>query len=149
MGTIVTSTQGWPVVVISFPPAFSDADLEEHLSECERLLRREQQFYCIRDLTRVKHVPTATMRRSAATWEQANRAALGRLLIGVANVSASTLVRGAMTAMRWITPSPFPETTVSTLQEAQRWGEARYIERGLAVPQGLKLPSPERGVLSS
>jgi hypothetical protein len=146
MGAIVMSTQRWPVVVINFPPAFSDADLEEHLLECERLLRREQPFYCIRDLTQIKQVPGATLRRTAATWEQANRAALGRVLIGVANVSASTLVRGAMTAMRWISPSPFPETTVSTLQEALRWGHGRYIERGLPVPEGLKAAPPERGV---
>jgi hypothetical protein len=147
MGKIAMSTQRWPVVVITFPPAFSDAVLEEHLSECERLLRREQPFFCVRDLTEIKQVPGATLRRTATTWEQANRALLGRVIIGVANVSASTLVRGAMTAMRWISPSPFPETTVSTLQEAFHWGEGRYIERGLPVPDGLKIPPAEGGVL--
>lgn len=71
------------------------------------MLRREQQFFCIRDLTQLKEVPDATVRRTAATWEQANRAALRRALIGVANISDSTLVRGAMIAMRWIAASPF------------------------------------------
>ena len=132
------STQHWPVVVVTFPAAFSERDLQRHLLECEPLLSRGDTFLCIRDLTQIKQVPDAGVRRAAASWEQRHQVPLGRVLLGVANVSDSKLVRGALTAMRWLSSAPYPEVSLSTLQEAFQWAETLLSERGLPVPDHVR-----------
>lgn len=47
----------------------------------------------------------------------------------------SAVVRGAMTALRWIAPKLVMVESVATVEEAMRAGTARLRERGIAVDE--------------
>ena len=75
------------------------------------------------------------MRRKAADFISAEGTRSARLCKGAVQVTQSALVRGAITAIQWVTPPPYPHTVVGTWPEALAW-----ISRQAAAAQ-LVLPS--------
>ena len=55
--------------------------------------------------------------------------------VGSFVIVPSALVRGAMTALRWISPKLVMVESVATIEEAMRQGTARLRERGIAVDE--------------
>jgi hypothetical protein len=55
--------------------------------------------------------------------------------VGSFVIVPSALVRGAMTALRWIAPKLVMVESVASIEEAVRQGAARLRERGIAVDE--------------
>jgi hypothetical protein len=54
--------------------------------------------------------------------------------IGSAIIIQNAIVRGAYTALRWISPQPAPNKAFSTVQSAARWCVQGIEEDGQVVP---------------
>jgi len=141
LGDIVVDASRWPLLVFNFPRVFTDRDLDDVCRDCDRLLERGEPCLAVRDLRLLSEMPTATQRRTFAAWQESRREIYARRVVGLVNVSRSAIVRGMVKATHWITHPPSPEVMVPTMDEALRWGAARFEDRGLPVPAVLR-PTP-------
>jgi hypothetical protein len=116
-------TDDWPVVVMEFPErVVSDSALESCLLHIEKLLSAAKEggekTYTITDLSRMYQIAPASQRKYVADWVSRTLLLQKAASIGGANVTPSTILRGIITAINWISPPPFPSVFVATRREA-------------------------------
>lgn len=131
-------TASWPVVVVTLPSAFDDAQAEQLIEVSGELFSRRQRFAMITDSRRLKTVPSAMQRRKLGEWlvrpEQLEHQR--RWSVGNATVVDNPLVRGSLQAVYWIWTPPNPQHVTGDLDEA--WA---FVGGKLAA-QGIELPHP-------
>jgi hypothetical protein len=98
----------WPVVVATFTPGQLREDIPAYLDHLDRILQKNTSYVVLTDASRVVGVPDAKTRQLTATWIQDRRAKLVRLNKGDAIYVPSSLLRGALTAIDWLTTPPCP-----------------------------------------
>jgi hypothetical protein len=86
------------------------------------------------DTTTIEKVPDASMRRQMKAFEDSRRQIIREKNIGSAIVIQSALIRGAYTALRWISPQPAPNRAFPNLREAAEWCVQGIEEDGQVVP---------------
>ena len=86
------------------------------------------------DTTRITRVPQATMRRQLKEFEDSKRPIIREKNIGSAIIIQSAVVRGAYTALRWISPQPAPNKAFSSMEAAARWCVEGIESDGQVVP---------------
>lgn len=124
----------WPLAVITMPPVMTRADIA-YMRECyEQVFAAPKRHALIVDATTIIRVPDAALRRELKTFEDARRQAAHDKNIGSAIIIQNALVRGAYTALRWISPQPAPNKAFATMQEAARWCVQGIEEDGQVVP---------------
>jgi hypothetical protein len=74
---------------------------------------------------------TARYRQRAALAYERLGAALGKRCVAQAIVMDSAIVRGAVTAVFWLQPPPWPIKTFASMEEADRWIRERIVEEGM------------------
>jgi hypothetical protein len=79
-------------------------------------------------------VPDAALRRQLKAFEDSRRQAAQEKNIGSAVIIQNALVRGAYTALRWISPQPAPNKAFATMEEAARWCVEGIEKDGQVVP---------------
>lgn len=121
---IVVDTRHWPLVYIAYPRAFTDADWTELIETACAFLDRGQPYGWIND-ARTPYIPNARQRTELANHQKERATDYRRWVRAAAVVSQSTLVRGVITAMNWVVPTPFPHQTFATIAEAERWARLR------------------------
>jgi len=124
----------WPMVVISMPPVTIDDDIVYMRACYEHVFAAPSRHALIVDTTKIVRVPDATMRRQMKEFEDSNRPIIRDKNIGSAIVIQNALVRGAYTALRWISPQPAPNKALSTMEAAARWCVRGIEEDGQIVP---------------
>jgi hypothetical protein len=67
-------------------------------------------------------------------FEDSRRPIISQKNIGSAIIIQNTVVRGAYTALRWISPQPAPNKAFATVQDAARWCVQGIEEDGQVVP---------------
>jgi hypothetical protein len=116
-------TVDWPLVLMEFPEQrVPDAALHallDHLEAVEReaVKAREKGFF-ITDLTRMREIAPASQRKFVGEWLARTSLLQKAAGVGGANVTPSPLLRGVITAIFWIKPSPTPTIFVATRNEA-------------------------------
>lgn len=134
-------TVDWPLVVMEFPEQrVPDAALHAllgHLEAVEReaMKAREKGFF-ITDLTRMREIAPASQRKYVGEWIARTSPLQKAVGVGGANVTPSPLLRGVITAIFWIKPSPTPTIFVATRNEA--------IFRGIEMLEAAGVPISER-----
>lgn len=124
----------WPLVVITMPPVTAKADFD-YLQQCyEHVFAAPTRHALVVDTTTIVRVPDATLRRQMKLFEDSRRLIIGRKNIGSAIVIQNPLVRGAYTALRWISPQPAPNKAFSSIEEAARWCIEGIERDGQALP---------------
>lgn len=124
----------WPLVVITMPPITTPADIE-YMQQCyEHVFAAPTRHALIVDTISIERVPDATMRRQMKVFEDSRRGVIRVKNIGSAIIIQNALVRGAYTALRWISPQPAPNRAFGTLEDAARWCVQWIEEDGQAVP---------------
>jgi hypothetical protein len=86
------------------------------------------------DTTTIESIPDATLRRRMKEFEDSRRPIIREKNIGSAIVLSSSLVRGAYTALRWISPQPAPNKAFSNVRDAARWCIEGIEADGQKVP---------------
>jgi hypothetical protein len=124
----------WPLAVITMPPVTTPADII-YMQECyERIFAAPTRHALIVDATTIVRVPDAALRRKIKAFEDSRRRAAGEKNIGSAVIIQNALVRGAYTALRWISPQPAPNKAFATMEEAARWCVEGIENDGQVVP---------------
>lgn len=131
---LVFDVSMWPMVVIGMPPVIVDEDIA-YMCECyDHIFAAPARHALIVDTTRITRVPQATMRRQLKDFEDSNRPIIRKKNIGSAIIIQSALVRGAYTALRWMSPQPAPNKAFSSMEAAARWCVEGIEMDGQVVP---------------
>lgn len=94
--------------------------LREHLREYQEILNRDRPLVVLFDTTNAMMVD-AMYRKVYADFLNANTERMSRLIKGMAFVITSALLRGALTAVLWRAPLPYPHKTFHKIDEARTW----------------------------
>lgn len=113
-------------MVTTILESMDEAETAAYLDEfIEKVVLRKSPFVSIVDARKMNRAPSAKVRRMIADWE-AQHGDLGtRYNRGVAFVTESALIRGAMTALQWISPPKVPTVYEATMESARLWAGTR------------------------
>ncbi|MDX2000113.1 MAG: hypothetical protein SF066_20535 [Thermoanaerobaculia bacterium] len=118
----------WPLVLLTYSGLPSDPELEGHLLEIEtRVLARRQPFVHLIDQS-LGEMPTPTQRALIAQHQARCIEEYRRYCLGEAYLVPPQM-RGAMTAVFWRVPPPYPYAFLQTRAEALRWCEERMASK--------------------
>ena len=124
----------WPLVQVTMPPEIRLPDIEFLQQSYENVFAAPARHALIVDTTTLEKVPDATLRRRMKEFEDSRRPIIREKNIGSAIVLSNSLVRGAYTALRWISPQPAPNKAFSNLRDAARWCIEGLESDGQEVP---------------
>lgn len=111
----------WPLVLVSMPAELGTEDIDYLQHSYEQVFGAPNRHALIVDTTTIETVPDATLRRRMKEFEDSRRPIIREKNIGSAIVLSNALVRGAFTALRWISPQPAPNKAFSNLRDAAQW----------------------------
>jgi hypothetical protein len=111
----------WPLVFVTMPPMIHTADIDFLQASYEHIFGAPTRHALVVDTTPIEKIPDATLRRRMKEFEDSRRTIIREKNIGSAIVLSNSLVRGAYTALRWISPQPAPNKAFSTVRDATRW----------------------------
>ncbi len=124
----------WPLVQVTMPAAIEVADIAYLQQSYEYVFAAPTRHALIVDTTTIEKVPDAALRRKMKEFEDGRRPIIRDKNIGSAIVLSNALVRGAYTALRWISPQPAPNKAFSNLRDAARWCIEGIVADGQEVP---------------
>lgn len=100
------------------------AQVNKHLQEYRSILDRGRPYVVLFDV-RTAGMIDAKSRKLYADFLNQNAVDLRLLCKGGAFVLTSSLMQGAMTAILWLAPLPFPHKTFTEMAEARAWLQSR------------------------
>ena len=122
--TIQFDQSRWPLVVVTHHGAATDEEFDAYLvklkQNLDRAVREKMKTVLIFDATHAGN-SSAKQRQKQAAWMKQHEAPSRLHSAGYAFVIPSTIIRGALTAILWLSPMPAPYVVVATLAEAQSW----------------------------
>jgi hypothetical protein len=126
----------WPLVLVSMPPILQVDDIVYLQQSYEYVFAAPARHALVVDTTTLESVPGATLRRRMKDFEDSRRPIIREKNIGSAIVLSNSLVRGAFTALRWISPQPAPNKAFANVRDAARWCIEGIEADGQHVPAG-------------
>ena len=124
----------WPLVQVTMPATVDVADIAYLQQSYEYVFAAPTRHALIVDTTTIEQVPDAALRRKMKEFEDGRRPIIQDKNIGSAIVLSNALVRGAYTALRWISPQPAPNKAFSNVRDAARWCIEGIVADGQEVP---------------
>jgi hypothetical protein len=142
-GGIRVETVHWPIVLIDYPQArVPDPDFYEALAHLEQVMHaaiaERQKTYVVTDITRVRELPPASQRKHAADFVRRTAHVSRAATLGTANVTPSSILRGILTAVYWLSPSPTPTVFLATRREAYLYAIGVLETAGVALPPPVR-----------
>jgi hypothetical protein len=120
----------FPIVFLNLDEGESMAAL---LDGIEEAMKRGKYVVIIADGTRgMKASIGAVERKAAATFIKTRGDVMKLSVAGLATVSTSTIVRGVITALRWVAPLPVPDGVFATRERAVEWAQQKLAEHAAA-----------------
>ena len=116
------------------PPTIEVADITYLQESYEHVFAAPTRHALIVDTTTIEQIPDATLRRKMKEFEDGRRPIIRDKNIGSAIVLSNALVRGAYTALRWISTQPAPNKAFSNVRDAARWCIEGIQSDGQDVP---------------
>jgi hypothetical protein len=124
-----------PIVTVIFDrDGCSDGDIESMIAGFEGLMARQAKYSVVFDGGGLRAIPNARQRKRVTEWEREHAQLIRRLNVGTALVADSALVRGAVTATRWLSKPVAPETVFANLGDAGTWCLARLEMARIPIP---------------
>jgi hypothetical protein len=117
----------WPLVVVTFPPAFTAEKYGELHQKYAAMSRRPgARIGYLIDMRQFNPVMApAAMRKAAADTFAANRAVLMKATVCEARVVTDAVTCGVLTAFDWLTGKKWPCANFTSVEEAERWIESQ------------------------
>ncbi|MCU0671301.1 MAG: STAS/SEC14 domain-containing protein [Myxococcota bacterium] len=120
MGRFTVDSSEWPFVRVTYVDSVDDAAFERYVQEQAALLERKEPYVVLFDARR-SGMPTAKQRQRMARYMRDHETQLRRYCRRGAFVIESPLIRGALTAILWIQPLPFPHEVFASVEDAERF----------------------------
>jgi hypothetical protein len=140
MKTIEFDESRWPLVRIRFGKEVDEAEFDQLLALLDANIKRaaaaRTKTALIYDSTLGYHA-SPRIRKKQADWMKQNSMQSRANCAGIAFVITASLVRGALTAILWLTDMPVPYSVVGTMQEAELFCTAQLAAHGIEVPDPL------------
>ena len=124
----------WPLVLVSMPAVIRADDIDFLQASYEHVFAAPTKHALVVDTTAIENIPDATLRKKMKDFEDGRRPIIREKNIGSAIVLSNALVRGAYTALRWISPQPAPNKAFSNVRDAARWCIEGIVADGQEVP---------------
>lgn len=118
MGSVTVDSSAWPLVRVTYVGSVDDARFEEYVREQAALLERRKPYVILFDASE-SGMPSARQRQRMAEYAREHEAELRRYCKRGVFVIPNSVVRGALTAILWLQPLPFPHEVVSSLNDAE------------------------------
>jgi hypothetical protein len=138
----------WPLVLVSLPATLALDDVRYLQESYEHVFAAPRRHALVVDTTPLENIPDATLRRRMKEFEDSRRPIIREKNIGSAIVLSNSLVRGAFTALRWISPQPAPNKAFSNVRDAARWCIEGIEADGQEVPTGAYILASMSKVVS-
>jgi hypothetical protein len=129
-----------PLVVVTSVGDTSDAEFDIYLEQMTALLARRTRYGVLLDARRSSR-PPPKQRQKQADWMTKHASALRERNVCIAFVIDNAIVRGALTAILWLQPTPAPHKVFGDMDAAERWVLDLLRAEGLEVP---KAPAARR-----
>lgn len=126
----------WPLVLVTMPPRIQVEDITYLQQSYEHVFDVPTRHALVVDTTPLESIPDATLRRRMKEFEDGRRPIIRERNIGSAIVLSNSVVRGAFTALRWISPQPAPNKAFANVRDAARWCIEGIKADGQEVPSG-------------
>jgi hypothetical protein len=139
MGAAEIRIDLFPLVLTFLRGKVSDTDLDPFFLGFEEVYARKSPFVVISDLREVTAVPEAPTRRRIAEWSKAQEARTIQYHLGTVMIVRSAVVRGALTAINWLTRPITPQLVYTDPREGAAWCLETLRLRGLGVPGEAEL----------
>lgn len=121
MSTVRLEDHRWPLLTVHWPRGELTAeDVDTFIRRADEYLDRREPFVVVHNAS-FSVRPSATIRAKLAAHIERQGDAMSRYIKAAGVVTASALVRGAVTAINWISPAPFPQRTFANLESAEQW----------------------------
>ena len=128
------SVSMWPLVLVTMPARLQIDDIDYLQRSYEHVFAAPMCHALVVDTTPFESPPDATLRRRMKDFEDGRRQVIRERNIGSAIVLSNSLVRGAFTALRWISPQASPNKAFSNVRDAARWCIEGLEANGQQVP---------------
>jgi hypothetical protein len=124
----------FPLVIVTMFSEQDMADFRSLFGAFERLGQDGRRYALIVDLAHVKKLAEPEARQFIADWCNTNRDITPRVNVATALVAATPLVRGALTAIGWLTPFNVPLHHCPSLASASAFCAERLRTAGIELP---------------
>jgi len=115
----------WPLVHLASKPRTNDEDIARFLKNLEVVLRsRHGPFAVVHDFRGTKEL-SAKQRRSISDHLKQNTETYRLRCVGYAFVFDDPALRGALTAIFWMTPPPYQHRIFPDVRSADAWVTSR------------------------
>jgi hypothetical protein len=84
---------------------------------------------------------TATQRKAQADWQEEHQEYFKNHVICGVFIASSPIVRGALRAVGWLKPFPYPHEITGNIQDAVQVAVTKLEEAGMAIPTEGQLQS--------
>jgi hypothetical protein len=122
-----------PMVVITSSGDSTNEEFDAYLTTMTKLLQKRQRYGIVLDARRSAR-PSPVQRQKQADWMKRYAAEIRAYNVGIGFVIDNAIVRGALTAILWLQPTPAPHRVFASLDAAERWVTELLQQEGLRVP---------------
>lgn len=130
---IFSDRSAWPVVVIRFPARpWTDQDVDDFIADLQHTYAEERPHGQIVD-ARIRHLMNAGQRQKLVDFVLGAQPQVERLLVSMAVIIDSAMVRGALTAVTWIVKPYWDLKVVATPEEGLEHVASVLSEKGLKL----------------
>jgi hypothetical protein len=129
----------FPLVLTFIRGKVGDRDLDAFFLEFEGIYARRASFAVLSDLREVTAVPEAPVRRRIAEWSKAQEGRTLQYHLGTAMIVRSAVVRGALTAINWLTRPITPQPVYTDPREGAAWCLDALRRHELPIPSAAEL----------
>lgn len=124
MGDVLLDAAQAPLFMFTFTGPLTVEELARHLRDYQNIVDRGRPFVLMFD-ARNASMGDPKIRKAYADFLNARSHDLRLLNKGTAFVVTSSLIQGAITAVLWLAPLPFPHKTFTSMDDAVKWLQSR------------------------
>ncbi|NLE47477.1 MAG: hypothetical protein GX614_03630 [Sandaracinaceae bacterium] len=131
------SVDTFPVVIMRVVGPYTEEELYEFGRSLELVFSRKKKFAMIVEITEGAELPDARRRQVVANWWKSIQDQQRLWNLGSAIVVPNGPLRGALTAIAWLFPSPTPNRYFATMDQAIDWVEELLRQADLELPEAV------------
>jgi hypothetical protein len=120
---ITVDKSRFPIVLVWFGRTYTEAEWTGSLAAIDDLTRGPRKFVVLNVSRPDMDTPTARHRKLIADWNVAYVESGRTTILGWGSVIDSTVLRGVLTALTWVTKFPYEMTTLSSIEQGLEWAQ--------------------------